>query len=107
MDAPPARESVDEPFPDAGATTSQETPTSDRPGPARPLTDREMEVLQCLPTRLTTKDIGEVLNISPNTVRTHLRSIYSKLSVRSRNEAIVQGARYRLVSPSSELLVRH
>jgi LuxR family maltose regulon positive regulatory protein len=66
-----------------------------------------MEILQCLPTRLSTIEIGEVLHISPNTVKTHLRSIYSKLSARSRNEAILQGAKYRLISKDSEWLVRH
>jgi LuxR family transcriptional regulator, maltose regulon positive regulatory protein len=79
----------------------------ERPILERPLTDREMEILQCLPTRLSTNEIGEVLHISPNTVKTHLRSIYSKLSARSRNEAILQGAKYRLISKDSEWLVRH
>ncbi len=105
MDGRLRRESADEPS-DLGPTTSRETPTASRPSLARPLTDREMEVLQCLPTRLTTNEIGEALNISPNTVRTHLRSIYSKLSARSRNEAVLHGVRYRLVPANSEWLVR-
>ena len=86
---------------------AQQPNTSERANLERPLTDREMEILQCLPTRLSTIEIGEVLHISPNTVKTHLRSIYSKLSARSRNEAILQGAKYRLISKDSEWLVRH
>ena len=86
---------------------AQQRNSSERANLERPLTDREMEILQCLPTRLSTIEIGEVLHISPNTVKTHLRSIYSKLSARSRNEAILQGAKYRLISKDSEWLVRH
>jgi DNA-binding CsgD family transcriptional regulator len=74
--------------------------------PIKPLTDREMEVLQRLPTRLSTVEIGQSLNISPNTVKTHLRSIYHKLGVRSRNEAIIQGVKFRLIARDSEWLVR-
>lgn len=74
--------------------------------PIKPLTDREMEVLQQLPTRLSTVEIAKSLSISPNTVKTHLRNIYHKLGVRSRNEAIIQGVRLRLVAQSSEWLVR-
>jgi LuxR family maltose regulon positive regulatory protein len=94
--------------PEPGSTAPAQEPDSrDRATLERPLTDREMEILQCLPTRLSTNEIGEVLHISPNTVKTHLRSIYSKLSARSRNEAILQGAKYRLISKDSEWLVRH
>lgn len=71
------------------------------------LTDREMEILQYLPTRLSTSDIAGCLEISPNTVKTHLRSIYGKFGVRSRNEAILQAARHRLIAKGSEWLVRH
>jgi LuxR family maltose regulon positive regulatory protein len=71
------------------------------------MTDREMEVLQFLPTRLSTIEIAQYLNISPNTVKSHLRSIYKKLAVRSRNEAILRSTRYRLVAKNSEWVVKH
>jgi DNA-binding CsgD family transcriptional regulator len=74
---------------------------------AKPLTDREMEILQCLPTRMSTTEIAESLHISPNTVKTHLRSIYSKLGVRSRNEAILEGVRCSLIAKQSKWLVPH
>jgi DNA-binding CsgD family transcriptional regulator len=80
---------------------------SEPASPQSQLTQREIEILQCLPTRLSTNDIGEVLNVSPNTVKTHLRRIYSKLGVRSRNEAILVGANRRLISKQAEWLVRH
>ncbi len=77
-----------------------------RPALRLPLTDREMDIFECLPTRLSNSEIGERLNISPNTVKTHLRSIYTKLGVRSRNAAILTGAEYRLAAKASGL-VRH
>jgi LuxR family maltose regulon positive regulatory protein len=53
-----------------------------------PLTEREILVLDLLPTRLTNADIGRRLFVSVNTVKTHLRSIYAKLGVGDRNAAI-------------------
>src|SRR4051794_16262842 len=51
------------------------------------LTPREWEVLGHLGTRLSLPEIGTVLFISPNTVKSHVRSIYQKLGVRNRLEA--------------------
>jgi DNA-binding NarL/FixJ family response regulator len=52
------------------------------------LSEREMEVLDHLSTGLRMKDIADRLNVSPNTVRTHVRHIYEKLQVQSRTEAL-------------------
>jgi LuxR family maltose regulon positive regulatory protein len=70
------------------------------------LTERELDVLRYLPTRLSTNDIGVKLRISPNTVKTHLKNIYHKLGARSRNEAIVKAAQLHLISDESAALVR-
>ena len=53
-----------------------------------PLTDRELAVLRLLPGRLTQREIGDALYLSMNTVKTHVRNIYRKLAVSSRDEAI-------------------
>jgi ATP/maltotriose-dependent transcriptional regulator MalT len=66
--------------------------------PLRPLTKRELDVLRYLPTRLSNVDIGERLRISQNTVKTHLKDIYRKLRVRSRNEAVVVAVRVGLLT---------
>lgn len=55
------------------------------------LTSRELEVLGYLRTTMTAEEIAAALFVSVNTVRTHQRSIYRKLGVRTRREAI----RYR------------
>jgi LuxR family maltose regulon positive regulatory protein len=53
-----------------------------------PLTDREMEVLQLLTTPLSTQEIAQELFISVHTARSHIKSIYRKLDVHTRMEAI-------------------
>jgi LuxR family maltose regulon positive regulatory protein len=52
------------------------------------LTDRELEVLAYLPGPLTQREIGAALWVSFNTVTSHVRSIYRKLGVSSRGEAV-------------------
>jgi LuxR family maltose regulon positive regulatory protein len=53
-----------------------------------PLTSREREVLEMLVAVRSLNDIAAELVVSHNTVKTHARSIYRKLGVRSRREAI-------------------
>jgi LuxR family maltose regulon positive regulatory protein len=61
-------------------------------------------VLRLLDSDLTLREIGRELYLSLNTVRTHTHSIYRKLGVSSRAEAVqtdrVQRARTRVTSPS-------
>jgi LuxR family maltose regulon positive regulatory protein len=59
-------------------------------GPAllEPISERELQVLRLLDSSLTSKEIGRELYLSTNTVRTHIRNIYSKLGVHGRIEAI-------------------
>ena len=51
------------------------------------LTDREIEVLRMLPSRLTLREIADELFISLNTLKFHLKVIYRKLQCGSREEA--------------------
>ena len=53
-----------------------------------PLTPAELRLLQYLPTHLSFPEISEELFLSPNTVKTHARSIYMKMGVSSRAEAV-------------------
>ena len=54
------------------------------------LTAREAEILALLAQGFLYKEIGERLGISLSTVRTHLHTIYGKLHVQSRTEAVVK-----------------
>jgi len=52
------------------------------------LTDRELDVLRYLPSMLKNRDIAAQMYLSVNTVKAHLRSLYSKLGVTHRREAV-------------------
>ena len=60
---------------------------------AQPLTGRETEVLQLTAEGLANKQIAMRLGISEHTVKFHLSSLYAKLGVTSRTEAVRIGAR--------------
>ncbi len=62
-----------------------------------PLTERELEVLRLMSEGLKYKEIAERLYISLNTVRTHTKSIYSKLNVSNRTRAIQVAGRLNLL----------
>jgi LuxR family transcriptional regulator, maltose regulon positive regulatory protein len=52
------------------------------------LTTAELRLLPLLPTHLTYAEIAERLYLSPHTIKTQASSIYRKLGVSSRNQAI-------------------
>lgn len=62
------------------------------------LTGREIEVLQSIAEGYTSREIGERLFISENTVKNHVRNILDKLGLRSRNEAVMYALREDLIS---------
>jgi len=61
--------------------------------PSEPLSKRELEVLKMAAKGIGNKDIGEALFISVRTVHAHMRSVFNKLGVGSRSEAIICGLR--------------
>jgi len=66
--------------------------------PRKPtLTGREIEVLQHVARGMTSKEIGDVLFISENTVKNHVRNILDKLGLHSRNEAVLFAIREHLI----------
>ena len=62
------------------------------------LTTRESEVLGLLGRGLSNKMIARQLHISEHTVKFHISSLYAKLGVSNRTEAVSQGARHGLIS---------
>jgi LuxR family maltose regulon positive regulatory protein len=61
------------------------------------LSGREREVLKLLAAMLTTSEVASELYISVNTVKSHLKSIYRKLSARHRGEAVRRAKELRLI----------
>ena len=65
---------------------------------AEPLTAREGEALELLSQALSNRLIARELHISEHTVKFHISSLYAKLQVNNRTEAVSQGARHGLIS---------
>ncbi|HET6172774.1 MAG TPA: LuxR C-terminal-related transcriptional regulator [Gaiellales bacterium] len=68
----------------AGSAAARATPLLE------PLSKRELTVLGCLETMLSTEEIAAELFLSTNTVKTHTKSIYRKLGVTRRRHAVSQ-----------------
>ena len=60
--------------------------------------EREIEVLRAVAQGKSNKEIGELLNITTNTVQVHLRNIFSKLGVNDRTEAVAHAIRMHWIS---------
>jgi LuxR family maltose regulon positive regulatory protein len=61
------------------------------------LSDRELDVLRLLATDLTQREIGEALYVSFNTIKTHVKSIFRKLDVATRPDAVSRARELRLL----------
>jgi NarL family two-component system response regulator LiaR len=62
------------------------------------LSERESEVLKLVTSGMSNKEIAEKLFLSQRTVKAHLTSVFNKLNVASRSEAIVKGLQWGLVT---------
>jgi PAS domain S-box-containing protein len=62
-----------------------------------PLTPRELEVLQLGADGRSTREIAEVLFVSPGTVKTHFQHVYEKLGSRHRAAAVAEAMRRGLI----------
>jgi len=75
-------------------------PQAVQPSPSRliePLSEREREVLRLLAEGLSNSEIAQRLFLALTTVKVHTRHIYEKLGVNSRNQAVVQGQKLKLL----------
>ncbi|RIK93582.1 MAG: hypothetical protein DCC73_08400 [Proteobacteria bacterium] len=75
------------------AALLKELSETHRPPSPRQLTPRELDVLRQLGEGYQDKMIGRILNMTENTVKYHLKSIYAKLRVSSRTEAVREAQR--------------
>jgi len=64
-----------------------------------PLTDRELEILSYLPSRLTNTELADHFYVSVNTIKTHMAHIYRKLGVANRNRAISRAREIGILQP--------
>lgn len=78
----------------------EETPRSAAPASSsliEPLSQRELDILRLFKTELSGPEIAQELVIALSTVRTHTKSIYSKLNVKSRREAVKRAIELGLI----------
>jgi LuxR family maltose regulon positive regulatory protein len=66
-----------------------------------PLRDSEIRVLRYLPTNLTLPEIARELHLSHNTVKTHIRSLFTKLGTHRRAEAVDRARALGLLAPAA------
>lgn len=75
-------------FLEASARSSADVPSRLVDGDSSHLTQREHDVLHQIATGRTVAEVARLLDVSTNTVKTHLKSIYVKLGVRTRVRAV-------------------
>jgi len=66
-----------------------------------PLTESEIRILRYLPTNLSQPEIAGELDLSVNTINTHITHVYAKLGAHRRREAVEQARAHGLLAPSS------
>lgn len=62
-----------------------------------PLSERELDILRALAHSMSNKRIAQVLGVSPETVKWHLRNVYVKLGVAGRDDAVARARDLGLV----------
>lgn len=85
--------------------TGEAEAPQDRVEPPRPLAEspllspREHEVLMLIARGFSYAEIARLQSVSVHTVQTHIKNLYSKLSVHSKNEAVFEASRLGLLPP--------
>ena len=64
------------------------------PGRSEGLTERESEVLALIAQGNSNAEVARLTYLSPNTVKSHIRTIYRKIDVTSRTQAVLWGVRH-------------
>ncbi len=82
----------------AGETVVSETPQRARsasgldwPGRGEGLTDRESEILALITQGKSNAEVAQLTFLSPNTIKSYIRSVYRKIGVTSRTQAVLWG----------------
>ena len=62
-----------------------------------PLTQRELEILKEMVAGHTDREIGDSLHVSEHTVRSHIKSLYRKLRVSSKSQAVAKALQHKII----------
>ena len=69
--------------------------------PSEALSERERDILRALSQAMSNKRVAQVLGVSPETVKWHLKNVYGKLGVSGRDEAVARARDLGLIAPPS------
>ncbi|MDQ2714556.1 MAG: LuxR C-terminal-related transcriptional regulator [Chloroflexota bacterium] len=86
-------------FSEAASRTPHTQPLLD------PLSERELEVLQCIMRGQSNQTIADHLQVSLNTVKTHMSHIFAKLHVNSRTQAVARANELQLIEVKRDSLL--
>jgi DNA-binding NarL/FixJ family response regulator len=73
----------------------------DWPGRAEGLSDREAEILALITQGKSNAEVASITFLSPNTIKSYVRTIYRKIGVASRTQAVLWGVRHGFVPGES------
>ena len=76
------------------ATKTTRTTAGDWPGRSEGLTDREAEILALITQGKNNAEVAALSYLSPNTVKSYIRTLYRKIDVDSRTQAVLWGVRH-------------
>jgi DNA-binding NarL/FixJ family response regulator len=76
---------------DPGGPRARSAPGLDWPGRTEGLSDRESEILALITQGKNNADVARLTYLSPNTVKSYIRSIYRKINAGSRTQAVLWG----------------
>ncbi|HTY31457.1 response regulator transcription factor [Mycobacterium sp.] len=76
------------------APRARSAPGLDWPGRGEGLSDREAEILALITQGMSNADVARLTYLSPNTVKSYIRTIYRKLGVASRTQAVLWGVNH-------------
>ncbi|WP_353650789.1 response regulator transcription factor [Nakamurella sp. A5-74] len=73
---------------------ARSSPALDWPGRLHGITDREAEILALITQGKSNAEVAKLTYLSPNTVKSYIRSVYRKIEVESRTQAVLWGVEH-------------
>ena len=82
--------------------SGRSTATHDWPGREEGLTERESEVIALITQGLSNREVADLMYLSPNSIKTYIRSSYRKIGVASRTQAVIWGMSHGFKTPGRQ-----